>query len=82
MGQAIEGSNRRLDQPVARLVVEIGNQAKTTAIAFVGGFIESRVGCAHHRASHALVLFAKIARARSPAAIFARGPRRAPLSAI
>ena len=41
MGQTVERSNSRPDQPMAGLVVEVGYQAKPAAIAFVGVFIES-----------------------------------------
>ncbi len=45
--EAVERRNSRTDQPMARLVIEVGNQAKPAAIAFVGVFIESLGGSAH-----------------------------------
>ena len=41
MGQPVEGRDGRLHEPVARLVVEIGDQAEPAALALVCGIVES-----------------------------------------
>ncbi len=35
VGQAVEGGNGSVDQPTARLIVEIGDQAKPATVSFV-----------------------------------------------
>jgi len=47
MGQAIQRGNSRADEPMARLIVQVGNQAEPATIAFVGFFIESLGSSAH-----------------------------------
>ncbi len=41
VGQAIQRGHGGADQPVARPIVETGNQAKSAAVAFVSVFVES-----------------------------------------
>ena len=49
MGQAIQRGDRRLYEPVTRLIVEIGDQAKSAAVALVGFFIKSLGLALDHR---------------------------------
>jgi hypothetical protein len=44
MGQPVQRADRRLDQPVTRRVIEVGNQSETAGIAFVRLATQSPVG--------------------------------------
>jgi hypothetical protein len=49
VGEAIQRSNCRLDQPMARLVIQLGDQPKAAAILFIGVAEQPAVGGTHTR---------------------------------
>ena len=46
--EAGERGDRRLHDPVARLIVEVGDQAESAAVAFVGGVVQTLGGICLH----------------------------------
>ena len=66
MGQAVERGDGGAHQPMARLVVEIGDQAEPAAVALVGVFVESRVRACMAMASMYSGTRQRLARWQSP----------------
>ena len=49
MGEAVQRGHCRLDQPMARLVIQLGDQPKAAAIPFIGVAEQAPVGGTHGR---------------------------------